>query len=165
MATLTLIAAVALNGAIGINNDLLYYLPNDLKHFKTLTMGHTIIMGRRTYESLPKGALPHRRNIVLSKTLIRGEGYEVCSSLQEALDLCQQDDEIFVIGGAAVYAAALPWADKLYLTHIDDIPMVADVFFPQLDMSNWKCVAREAHPADEHHAYAYTFATYYKNND
>lgn len=157
---LSIIAALALNRAIGVNNDLIYHLPNDLKRFKQLTTGHTIIMGRRTFESLPKGALPHRRNIVLSTTQKTYEGCEVYASLQEALSHCQDEAEVFVIGGAMVYAEALPLADTLYLTHVADTPQGGDVFFPEYDTESWSCVTQEMHPQDERHLQAYTFATY-----
>ena len=102
---LTLIAAVARNGAIGFNNKLLYWLPGDLKRFKALTTGHTIVMGRRTFESLPKGALPNRRNIVLTRNnSFTAAGVETFPSLETALASCRLDEEVFIIGGASVYA-------------------------------------------------------------
>ena len=103
-----IIAAVAQNGAIGFQNNLLYRLPNDLRRFKSLTIGHTVIMGRRTFDSLPKGALPNRRNIVLSRTVKELPGAEVYPSLESALKACSADEEIFIIGGSSVYAEAFP---------------------------------------------------------
>lgn len=153
-----MIAAVAKNGAIGFENKLIYWLPNDLKRFKALTTGHTIVMGRNTYDSLPKGALPNRRNIVLSRTITELPGCDVYPSLQEALDSCQPDEEVYIIGGARVYAEAMPLADRLCLTLVDDEPRDADAFFP--DFSQWKEVWRENHAADERHSYSYAFVDF-----
>lgn len=157
---ISIIVAINENNAIGKDNDLLYYLPNDLKRFKTLTTGHTIIMGRRTFQSLPKGALPHRRNIVLTRGTQRFDGAECFSSLEEALQNCTMTEEIFVIGGASLYKEALPIADKLYLTLIADKETPADTYFPTIDFSEWELVHKEQHVADEKHPYAYTFADY-----
>lgn len=155
---ITIIAAVAANRAIGFENKLLYWLPNDLKRFKTLTTGHTIIMGRRTFESLPKGALPNRRNVVLSRTATELEGCDCYTSLQEALAHCAKDEDIYIIGGASVYEQALPIADRLCLTEIHDTPANADVFFPEYN--GWKETAREEHTTDEKHHQAYAFVDY-----
>lgn len=158
---LTLICALAENRAIGFNNDLLYHLRADLQRFKALTTGHTIIMGRRTYESLPKGALPHRRNIVVSRTVADAwPGTEVFPSLEAALQACGPDEKVFVIGGAQLYAAALPLATHLCLTHVHDTPAQADVFFLDIDFSQWKLVNQEHHEADAHNECSFTFADY-----
>ena len=127
---ISIIAAVAKNRAIGYQNKLIYWLPNDLKRFKALTTGHTIIMGRNTFLSLPKGALPNRRNIVLSRSTKAFPGCEVYPSIEEALKHCAPDEDIYIIGGASVYRQALPLADRLCLTEIDDTPAEADTFFP-----------------------------------
>ena len=157
----SLIAAVARNGAIGYHNKLLYWLPNDLKRFKTLTTGHTIVMGRRTFESLPKGALPNRRNIVLTRnTSFTAPDIEVFPSLQAALNACLEDEEVFIIGGASVYAEALPDAHRLCLTLVDDTPANADAFFPVIDKAQWKVVTDEAHASDDRHPYPYRFVDY-----
>ncbi len=157
---ISIIAAVAENGAIGLDNKLLYWLPNDLKRFKALTTGHTIIMGRRTFESLPKGALPNRRNIVLSRTTsLTLPGAEVFPSLHDALAACA-DEDIYIIGGASVYAEALPLAARLCLTHVHDTPAQADAFFPTIAPQEWNVVSQESHPIDEKHAQAYTFTDY-----
>ncbi len=155
---LKIIAAVARNGAIGLNNRLLYWLPNDMKRFRQLTTGNTIIMGRNTFDSLPKGALPNRRNVVLSTTVNELPGCDVYPSLQEALDSCSDDDSVYVIGGARVYAEAMPLATQLCLTEVDDTPEDADAFFP--DYSQWSETWRENHVADERHAFAYSFVDY-----
>jgi len=158
--TITIIAAVARNRAIGKDNKLIYWLPNDLKRFKALTTGHTIIMGRKTFESLPKGALPNRRNIVLSRSRRDFVGCDVYTSLDEAFLNCAEDEEIYVIGGASVYAEALKCADRLCLTEIEDTPDKADVFFPSYD--DWHEVSREEHNIDDKHAYRYAFVDYVK---
>ncbi len=157
---ISIIAAVARNGAIGNDNKLLYWLPNDLKRFKSLTTGHTIIMGRNTFESLPKGALPNRRNIVLSQSKHDFAGCDCYSSLEEALQHCSNDEEIFIIGGASVYAQAINLANRLCLTEIHDTPKHADTFFPRYD--DWREISREEHGKDEKHAYEYAFVNYIK---
>jgi dihydrofolate reductase len=155
---LNIIVAVARNGAIGLNNELLYRLPNDLKRFKALTTGHTIIMGRKTFESLPKGALPNRRNIVLSRQEgLRYENAECYRSLEEALMQCDYTEDLFIIGGAELYRQTLDMASRIYLTQIDDTPAEADAFFPQWNPADWKEVSCESHSADDKHAHAYAF--------
>lgn len=156
--SISIIAAVARNRAIGHNNKLLYWLPNDLKRFKALTTGHTIIMGRRTFESLPKGALPNRRNVVLSRSDSEFPGCDRYSSLEEALNNCKEDEDVFIIGGASVYEQAMKFADRLLLTEIDDTPQEADAFFP--DYSDWTLTNRESHQKDEKHLFEYSFADY-----
>ena len=158
--TLSIIAAINRNRGLGYGNKLLYWLPNDLKRFKTLTTGHTIIMGRKTFESLPKGALPNRRNVVLSSGDNTYEGAECFHSLDEALKTCRENEEVFIIGGASLYAEALPLADRLYLTEVNDDKEPADVFFPELDTGKWKEKSRECHPTDERHLYSYCFVDY-----
>ncbi len=155
---ISIIAAVAKNRAIGYKNKLLYWLPNDLKRFKKLTTGHTIIMGRKTFESLPKGALPNRRNVVLSRSEKEFPGCEVFPSLKEALKHCQPDEDVYIIGGASVYSQAMTVADRLCLTEIDDTPTDADAFFPPYD--DWNVAEREEHDVDEKHAYRYAFVDY-----
>ena len=155
---ISIIAAVAKDRAIGYKNKLIYWLPNDLKRFKALTTGHTIIMGRNTYLSLPKGALPNRRNVVLSRTAKDFPGCEVFSSLEKALKSCKDDEQVYIIGGARVYEQAIALADRLCLTEIDDTPQEADAFFP--DYSDWQVVNKEAHPKDERHEYEYAFVDY-----
>lgn len=157
---ISIIAAVARNRAIGFQNKLIYWLPNDLKRFKQLTTGHTIIMGRNTYLSLPKGALPNRRNIVLSTTVKAIPGCDVYPTLEAALQSCRSDEDVYIIGGASVYQQALPLADRLCLTEIDDTPEQADTFFP--DYSQWRVDKKEAHPKDERHAFNYAFVDYVK---
>ena len=155
---INIIAAVAKNRAIGFENKLIYWLPNDLKRFKALTTGHTIIMGRNTYLSLPKGALPNRRNVVLSTTVSELPGCDVYPTLDAALQSCQPNEDIYIIGGARVYEQAISMADRLCLTEVDDTPAQADAFFP--DYSDWQVVNKETHPKDERHAFEYAFTDY-----
>lgn len=157
---ISIIAAVAQNMAIGYQNKLLYWLPNDLKRFKALTTDHTIIMGRKTFESLPKGALPNRRNVVLTRSQITFPGAEVYPSLQAALASCAPEEDVYIIGGASVYKEALPLADRLCLTEIQDTPEQADAFFPQFSLKEWKENFREEHDVDEKHAHPYRFVDY-----
>ena len=156
---ISIIAAVAKNRAIGFQNKLIYWLPNDLKRFKTLTTGHTIIMGRNTFLSLPKGALPNRRNIVLSRSQKVFPGCDVYASLEEALKHCTPDEDIYIIGGASVYRQALKIADRLCLTEIDDTPGDADTFFPPYK-DEWQEESREDHPIDDRHDFRYSFVDY-----
>jgi dihydrofolate reductase len=156
--SINIIAAVAKNRAIGFENKLIYWLPNDLKRFKALTTGHTIIMGRNTFESLPKGALPNRRNVVLSTTVKELPGCDVFPTLDAALQSCRPDEDVFIIGGARVYEQAIGKADRLCLTEVDDTPAQADAFFP--DYSDWQVINKEAHPKDERHEYEYAFVDY-----
>ena len=155
---ISIIAAVARNRAIGFENKLIYWLPNDLKRFKALTTGHTIVMGRKTFESLPKGALPNRRNVVLSRTTQELPGCDVYPTLEAALQSCKPDEDVYIIGGARVYEQAISMADRLCLTEIDDTPAEADTFFPPYD--EWKEASREDHPKDERHDFQYAFVDY-----
>ncbi len=155
---ISIIAAVAKNRAIGYQNKLIYWLPNDLKRFKQLTTGHTIIMGSNTFRSLPKGALPNRRNVVLSRSSKDFPGCDVYTSLDKALKSCQPDEDVYIIGGASVYEQAIKVADRLCLTEIDDVPDEADTFFP--DYSDWRVETKEAHAKDERHAFEYAFVDY-----
>lgn len=156
--TINIIAAVARNGAIGKDNKLVYWLPNDLKRFKALTTGHTILMGRRTYDSLPKGALPNRRNVVVSRTVKEIPGCDCYASVEEALGSCGADEDVYVIGGESIYRQLLPLAQRLCLTEIDDTPEGADAFFPEF--SGWREVARDDRQTDEKHNYRYSFVDY-----
>lgn len=160
MSSISIIAAVAGNNAIGLNGKLLYWLPEDLKRFKALTTGHTIIMGRKTFDSLPKGALPNRRNVVLTRSKRTFPGAETFPSLSQALASCSAEEEVYVIGGASVYAEALPLADRLCLTEVHDTPKEADAFFPDFNKDEWDVSFREEHESDEKHQQSYTFIDY-----
>ena len=158
----SIIVAVDKSNAIGKDNNLLCHLPNDLKHFKSVTEGHPVIMGRKTFESLPKGALPNRRNIVITRNKdLHFERCEMVSSIQEAIDLCKDESEIFFIGGGTIYNEAICFADKVYLTCIHH-KFEADTFFPAIDALLWKEISREDFQADEKHKYAYSFITFDK---
>lgn len=155
---ISMIAAVARNRAIGYKNKLIYWLPNDMKRFRLLTTGNTIVMGRRTFESLPKGALPNRRNCVLTTTVNNLPGCECFSSWDEFRATCRPDEQVYIIGGASLYKGLLSVAERLCLTEVDDTPPEADTFFP--DYSEWQEVSREEHEADERHGHAYAFVDY-----
>lgn len=159
---LTIIAAItARRGAIGRKGDLIYHISADLKHFKELTTGHTVLMGRRTFLSLPKGALPKRRNIVItSDTEWTAPNVETAHSLDEALALTAADSEIFVIGGVRVYAETLAVADRLCITLIDaPEPDDADTFFPPIDPSLWEITDMSPRFTDPA-GIPYTFVTF-----
>lgn len=161
MPRLALIAAIAENGCIGINNQLPWYLPEDLKYFRRLTTGGVVIMGRKTYESIGK-PLPNRTNIVISRSSgYQAEGVKVVATLENALALAAQISEIngnadvFVIGGAQIYALALPHANRLYLTEVQKT-VEGDAFFPPIDSVQWREIGSEAHyyePADTHYRF------------
>ena len=188
--TINIIAAVARNRAIGFQNKLLYWLPDDMKRFRQLTTGNTILMGRRTFESLPMRsqiingqtvntrALPHRRNCVLTRTITELPGCECFPDWESFIATCHEDEDIYIIGGASIYAALLDKADRLCLTEVDDTPEVADAFFPDFlvgeasklcnnsvvgetsKLCSWKETFREHHPADERHDYSFDFVDY-----
>ena len=159
------------NRAIGYQNRLLYHLPSDMVRFRELTTGHTIVMGRKTFESLPNVALPHRRNIVVSKSLKEIDGGEVYPTLEEALRAAQGDslsapkedtgiaspEEIFIIGGESIYRQALPAARKLYLTIVEQEPEQADTFFPTIDSSEWEVTEKEMR---NENGLSFSFLTY-----
>ena len=158
---ISIIVAIAENYAIGKKGDLMCHMPADLKHFKEVTSGHTVMMGERTFLSLPKHPLPNRRNIVL--TDVRGktfEGAETVYSIDEMVQLVNGDEEAFVIGGGMVYRQMMERADKLYITHIHHSWADADTFFPEIDPKIWKQLSAERHSADENNPYDYTFAEY-----
>jgi dihydrofolate reductase len=158
---LSLIAALARNGAIGRDNDLPWRLPDDLRRFKALTLGKPVLMGRRTAESLGR-ALPGRRNLVLTRSgKAPFAGMEPVGSLDAALHMADGAAELCVIGGADVFAVTLPLATRLHLTWVDTV-VEGDgvVFFPPLDLAQWREVARDEHPADDRHAVGFAFVDY-----
>ncbi|MGB4400114.1 MAG: dihydrofolate reductase [Daejeonella sp.] len=157
--TFSLIVAVDENNGIGKDNKLPWHLPADLKHFKNLTTGHPIIMGRKTFESIGK-ALPNRLNIVVSRqSSYTAEGATVVSSLEEAMGLCDESEEAFIIGGAQIFEHSFSYADILYLTVIHH-QFDADTFFPKVDKETWKEVESTTHAPDEKNLYSYTFIKY-----
>ncbi|MES9970832.1 MAG: type 3 dihydrofolate reductase [Candidatus Thiodiazotropha sp.] len=153
---ISIIAAVAKNGVIGVNNSLPWRLPADLQHFKSLTMGKPIIMGRRTWESLP-GLLPGRRHIVITHNPdYRAEGCEVVNSVDQALQVAGEVPEVMIVGGGGLYGQMLPRADRLYLTLVE-ISVDGDAYFPEIDWDAWQEVSRETHPKDNSNQFPYTF--------
>jgi dihydrofolate reductase len=159
MKNISIIVALAEKNAIGLNNKLLCHVPGDLKRFKEITSGHTVIMGKNTYFSLPKRPLPNRTNIVL--TNVPGELIDCCImkySMTEALEHCKTQDECFVIGGGSVYSQFLPHAEKLYITQVHKY-FEADTFFPEIDFSEWKLVFEETHRAIEE-GFDYSYRNY-----
>lgn len=158
---LSIIVAIAKNNAIGKAGGLLCHLPNDLLHFKQITSNHTVIMGERTFLSLPKRPLPNRRNIVLTDNpLFEAEGVERAFSIEQVRSLISSDEEAFIIGGGMVYRQFMPLADKLYITHIHHSWEDADTFFPAILPSEWKVVAQEDHTPDDNNPYNYSFVEY-----
>jgi dihydrofolate reductase len=154
---IAVVAAVARNRVIGRGNRLPWHLPDDLRHFKRLTLGRAIVMGRRTWESLP-GLLPDRTHIVVTRDpAYLAQGAQVVHSLDAAL-AAAGGEEVFVVGGAELYALALPRAVRLHLTLVD-AEVEGDAFFPTIDPAQWREVVREAHAADERHAYPFAFVT------
>jgi len=157
----SIIAAVAENGVIGREGRLPWHLPDDLRRFKQLTMGHTLVMGRKTWDSIGR-PLPGRRMVVLTRqTDFRPDGVEVASSLDDALAIARAagDDEAFLIGGAEIYRLAWPRAERLYLTRVHaNVP--GDAHFPDVDWSQWERVDSQDHSSDANHEFAFTFETY-----
>ena len=161
MSKISIIAAVADNYAIGKSNNLPWYLPADLSHFKKLTTGHVIVMGKRTFASLPNGPLPNRKNVVLTSVMSEGvnEGYFEADSLEDALFLCEHEEQIFIIGGATVYRQSIDKVDYMYITWIHQ-DFAADTYFPAIDFNQWEEVSHDDHSADKNNEYAYTFSEY-----
>lgn len=160
MAELSIIVAVDQNGAIGKENNLLCYLPNDLKYFKNTTKGHPVIMGRKTFDSLPNGALPYRRNIVISRNQNEIDGCEVFNSINNAVLACNSDGEVFVMGGASIYKEMFGLVNKLYVTHIHHAFDDADTYFPTIENSVWREVSRIKNLPDDKNLYAHDFVVY-----
>lgn len=158
----SLIAAMSENRVIGRDGTLPWKLPDDMKFFMRTTTGHTIIMGRKTWESFP-GALPGRRHIVITRQPdYAAEGAEVVGSLDEALRLAAGEEEVFVIGGGEIYAQAMGRAQRIYLTLVH-AEVQGDAVFPRIDPLRWRIVDKQTHPADDRHAHAFTFLTYEPN--
>jgi dihydrofolate reductase len=159
---ITLVAAVAKNGVIGRDGDLPWRLPDDLKAFKRLTLGKPVVMGRKTWESIGR-PLPGRHNVVMTRSEgFAAPGASVVSSVQQALELLTDHEEIMVIGGGAIYRQFLGRASRIYLTEVD-AEVDGDVTFPELDAAEWEETSREHHPADERHAYGFTLVRLDRN--
>lgn len=157
--TISAIAACAENNVIGKNNELPWRLPADFKYFKQTTMGHPVIMGRKTFESLGNKALPGRKNIIISRRNdFKINGASVTNSIGEALEMAktENDNEIFILGGAEIYRQAMPLLDKIYLTRIYE-KFDGDAFFPEIDPEIWQLVKEDLHEPDEQNRYKYAF--------
>ncbi len=157
---ISIIVAVAENNVIGNNNELLWHLSEDLKRFKRITRGHTVVMGRNTYLSLPKRPLPDRRNIVISDR--KEETFEGCvmtSSVNEVLEKCKHEEEVFVIGGGMVYKQFMDIADKLYITRVHKA-FEGDTCFPDILYEKWKLVDKQENLTDLNNNLTYSFLTY-----
>ncbi|MFS4417708.1 dihydrofolate reductase [Maribacter sp. 2307ULW6-5] len=164
MSTITMIAAAAENNALGKDNELLWHLPDDFKRFKKLTIGHKIIMGRKTFESFPK-PLPKRTHLIITRNRDYSVDHPDCQvvhSLGEALALVE-GEPAFIIGGGEIYQQGEAFADVLELTRVH-AAFEADAFFPEISDTLWKLVAEEHHPKDERHAHAFTYRTYHKKD-
>lgn len=158
---ISIIVAISEENAIGKQGGLLCHLPNDLKHFKAITSGKTVIMGERTFWSLPRHPLPNRRNIVITDQVGKTfDGAEAVYSIPEAMSKITAEEEAFIIGGGMVYRQFEPLADKLYITHMHHSWADADTFFPAIDPTKWKQTCNEEHESDENNPIAYSFAEY-----
>jgi dihydrofolate reductase len=157
---ISIIAAVAKDNGIGNKNELLWHLPDDLKRFKKLTIGQSVIMGKKTWESLPKKPLPGRKNIVLTDDPL--ECIDCCItaySIKDALDKCGKDEEVFIIGGGSIYRQFMPIADRLYITHVHK-KAPADTFFPEIDPVIWEPVEKEEHKPGNSDELSFTYIIY-----
>jgi dihydrofolate reductase len=156
---IVMIAAVAENNALGKNNELVWHLPNDFKRFKTLTSGHYIIMGRKTFESFPK-PLPNRTHVVISRQEdYQPEGCVVVDSMEKAIAMCPINETSYIIGGGEIYYLGLPFTDKIEITRVHD-SFDADAFFPEINLEEWEKTISEFNIKDEKHLYDYSYDTY-----
>ena len=154
-----MIAAVAENNALGKNNEMVWHLPNDFKRFKSLTSGHHIIMGRKTFESFPK-PLPNRTHIIITRQKdYEAEGCLIVSSIEEALKICPKNEDSYIIGGGEIYKLGLPYADKLDITRVHHT-FEADAYFPEIDPEEWELTVFDFNEKDEKHIYNYTYQTF-----
>ncbi len=161
MHTITIIAAAAENNALGKDNDLLWRLPDDFKRFKSLTQGHKIITGRRTFESLP-GPLPNRTHIIITRDKNYRNTFSECKvvhSIEEAIALVKDEKLSYIIGGGEIYRLGMKFATKIELTRVHG-SFEADTFFPKINLNDWKLVSEVYHPKDERHQYAFSYLTY-----
>jgi dihydrofolate reductase len=164
MKNISIIVAIARDNGIGKDNKLLWHIPADLKRFRQITTGHTVIMGKNTFLSLPGGPLKNRRNLVISDNRSdRFEGCEMVFSIEEAIDRCDENKENFVIGGASVYRQFLPLASKLYLTRIHKT-LEADTFFPDILPEEWIEISREIPENDGEHDFSYDFIVFQRKH-
>ena len=159
---LTLIAAASENNALGKDNDLVWHLPDDFKRFKALTSGHYIVMGRKTFESFPK-PLPNRTHVIITRqnNYEVPEGCIVVNSLSKAIEVCPENEAVFIIGGGQIYKQSIAIADKIELTRVHTT-VEADAFFPEIDDAIWEVIQSEYHPKDEKHEHDFTYLTFVK---
>lgn len=162
---ISMIAAAGENDTLGKKGKLLWHLPNDLKRFKRLTLGHPIIMGRKTFETLPH-PLPKRTNIVVTRQEdYKAKGCIVTHSIKEAIEEARKikgNNEICIVGGGEIYRLGLPYANKIELTRVHHNFFGGDAFFPEIDEAQWELISEEKHTIDEHHQYPFTYLTYLK---
>ncbi|QIH39307.1 dihydrofolate reductase [Flavobacterium sp. Sr18] len=153
-----MIAAVAENNALGKNNELVWHLPNDFKRFKSLTSGHHIIMGRKTFESFLK-PLPNRTHIIITRQKeYQAEGCIIVDSIEKALEICPKNEDSYIIGGGEIYNLGMPYADKIDITRVHQ-EFEADAYFPEIYPKEWQLILSEFNEKDEKHLYDYTFQT------
>ena len=155
----SIIVAIAQNGTIGDKNSLLWHIKEDMRFFRTTTSGHAVIMGRKTFESLGSKPLPKRKNIVITRAERDFEGAFTAHSLQEAIAMAEGDEEIFIIGGAQIYAEALSVADRMYITRVER-DYEGDTSFPEIDYSKWQLVSEERHERGEEFESPFAFQIY-----
>jgi len=161
---IVMIAAAAENNALGKDNQLLWHLPDDFKRFKTLTTGHYIIMGRKTFESFPK-PLPNRTHVIITRqNHYQYDGCIIVDSIEKAIATVPKNETAFLIGGGEIYLQGLPFCDAIELTRVHE-SFEADTFFPEIDASVWRLVNAQTHPKDEKHKYDFTFETYVRKNE
>jgi len=159
---ISIIVAVSEDWGIGKDNDLLWHISEDLKRFKRLTSGNTVIMGKRTWESLPRRPLPGRKNIVLTDDKTETiENAVTAYSIEDSLSKCEKNEEIFVIGGGSIYRQFTPLADRLYITHVHK-KAPADIYFPEIDLKIWKITEEEVFKTDDEQSIPYTYTIYEK---
>lgn len=156
---ISIIVAIAQNGTIGDNNSLLWHIKEDMRFFRTTTSGHAVIMGRKTFESLGSKPLPKRKNIVITRSDLTFEGALTAHSLDEAIAMAEGDEEMFIIGGAQIYRAALAVADRMYITRVER-DYEGDTSFPEVDYSQWQLVSEERHERGEEYEWPFSFLTY-----
>ena len=161
---ISIIVAVSEDWGIGKDNELLWHIPEDLKRFKRLTLGNTVIMGKKTWESLPRRPLPGRKNIVLTDNLNETiEGAVTAYSVNDALNRCEHNEEIFIIGGGSIYRQFMLIADRLYITHVHK-KAPADIYFPEIDLKVWEIMEKEEFITDGDNNIPYTYTTYSRKN-
>ena len=154
-----IIVAIAQNGTIGDKNSLLWHIKEDMRFFRTTTSGHAVIMGRKTFESLGSKPLPKRSNIVITRSDTKFEGALTAHSLEEAIAMAEGDDEIFIMGGAQIYAIAMDVADRMYITHVER-DYEGDTSYPAIDFTKWKLSSVERHERGEEYEYPFEFRIY-----